>query len=172
MKRWFFILPLLFFSSCVFRAKPVIRPYPWNFVKRPADVLKGVVECSVYCSNGTNVSGKAIVKVENNRALVKVYGPAGVYGGKIVMRDGEVFADEDLASFAKYLSSPRQLKSILTGYIYEKSYKIITPYTLRISFGRLKETYIYGAEGIRKVVISDGTCKLVIKPVKVIEGKR
>ncbi|OMH40585.1 hypothetical protein [Desulfurobacterium indicum] len=172
MKRWFFIVSLLFFSSCVFQSKPVTQPYPWNFVKRPAEILKGVVKCSVYCSNGTNVSGKAVVKVDSNKALVKVYGPAGVYGGKIVMRNGEVFADENLSSFAKYLYSPKQLKSILTGYIYGKSYKIITPYTLRISFGRLKETYMYGAEGIKKVVISDGTCNLVIKPVKVIEEKK
>ncbi|WP_456397941.1 hypothetical protein [Desulfurobacterium sp.] len=172
MKRWFFILALLFFSSCVFQSKPVMQPYPWHLVKKPAEILKGVVKCSVHCSNGTNVSGKAVVKVEGSKALIKVYGPAGVYGGKIVMKNGEVFANEELTSFAKYFYSPQQLKSVLTGYIYGKSYKIITPYSLRISFGKLKETYIYGAKRIKKVIISDGTCKLVIKPVKVIEGKR
>ncbi|WP_027720060.1 MULTISPECIES: hypothetical protein [unclassified Desulfurobacterium] len=173
MKRWIFllVLPVLLLSSCVFQTKPSVVPYPWNFIKRPSKEIKGIVECSVSCSNGTAVSGKALLFVDGSRALIRVYGTAGVYGGRIVIKDGELFADRNLAPFAKYLRSPQQLKSMLTGYIYEKSYKIITPYELQFSFGKLTETYIYAGRKIKEVVITDGICSLKVKPIKVKEVK-
>ncbi|WP_457568636.1 hypothetical protein [Desulfurobacterium sp.] len=172
MKRLIFPVFLSFlFFSCV-QKRPSVTPCCIDFSRKPPKVLKGLVKCSVTCSNGTSLSGKAVVFVNDKKAVVKVYTASGIYAGRIVVNGEGIFAGENLVPFARYLFSPLQIKSLLTGFVYQKSYKIITPCSLEVFYDNLKETYTYTGCRLKSVVVSDGLCRLTIKPISVKEVKR
>ncbi|SNR84323.1 hypothetical protein [Desulfurobacterium atlanticum] len=174
-KRHLLFLCLLLLPSCkTVTEKPLVstvKEYPWKTIKKPSDSLKGVANCFLKCSNGTSINGKAIIKLSDDKATIKVYASAGIYAGKITVSNKGIFASENIAPFATYIRNVDQIKSALTGYIYDRNFIILSPYLIEIPFGKIKELYFYKDGTFDKVVIENQQCQLTIKPIKVKEAK-
>ncbi len=174
MRKLLLILMLIIPAfSCQTVQKPVITAppneegYAWEKINPPPKNLIAIAKCNVYCSNGTKLSGKAVIKTKNTNATIKLYTATGIFAGKIKITPTEVLSSENIAPFAKYIRDTNQVKASVTGYLKPHSYKILSPYILEIPYGTLRELYYYKHGRFEKVIIEDETCKLTITPEKV-----
>ena len=175
-KTIFVLLIILSASSCKIAVenppKTTTKNFLWIKEKTPPQNLKAIAKCYLECNNGTSIKGKAVIRIANNTATIKLYTSAGIYAGKISILPDGIYASENIAPFATYIRSVKQIESALTGYIYDKNYKILSPQLIELPFGSIRELYFYKDGSFDKVVIENNRCQLTIKPIKVKEAKR